>query len=99
MKRSKLYPAIRTLFAKTQSSVTLETTDGQSVELTMEHDEKEPPKLFISFGDVHEQIPSFWMLADSRDIRSAFRKTRLQVEIYRRKQSKHGREDSRSCPK
>ncbi|MCA0031294.1 hypothetical protein [Mesorhizobium sp. B263B2A] len=72
VKRSKFYPAIRTLFARTQSSVTLETTDGRSVELTMEHDEKELPKLFISFGEAREQIPPFWMLADSKTIRSAF---------------------------
>lgn len=69
IKRSRLYPAIRTLFGKRQTSVAVETTEGKFAELSMESDENRP-KLFLSVEELREQIPSFRMLAESRDVRS-----------------------------
>ena len=70
-KRSEFHSAIRTLYAETQSSFALENTDGMSIELQLEQDEKDPPKLYLVYDEVREQIPAFEMLADNKDIRSA----------------------------
>ncbi|MGN6534535.1 MAG: hypothetical protein ACTHKQ_02230 [Mesorhizobium sp.] len=65
--RSKLYPAIRILFSKEQSSVAVETADGTSATLSIEYEERS--RLFLSMGDERHEIPSFWMLSPEKDIR------------------------------
>ncbi len=67
LRRSVFYPAARALYRKTQPSVTIQTADGQNAVLTL-HD-KAKPELSISIGERCEQIPSFWMLSDDRDVR------------------------------
>lgn len=66
-RRSVLFPAIRTLYNERERPVVVETEDGQQAELTIQVGDR--PKLFISIGDLREQIPSFWMLADDQKIR------------------------------
>ncbi|MES0030914.1 hypothetical protein [Mesorhizobium sp. M0040] len=78
IKRSALFPAIRALYANPQTSIPVKTVDGTSAKLSMEL-EKEP-KLFLSLGEARHEIPSFWMLAENKDIRlSGF-----QVEVAER---------------
>lgn len=66
-RRSVLFPAIRTLYNERERTVVVETEDGQQAELTIQVGDR--PKLFISIGDLRDQIPSFWMLADDQKIR------------------------------
>lgn len=70
IKRSELYPAIRTLYSKAKDTVSISTTDGATVSLSMDY--ADGPKIFLSVSEGRHEIPSFGMLAEDKDTRLAF---------------------------